>query len=242
MKCGNCDTSLDGIIDEPGQERTPCPICGSTKRVFEVSIKEEIFLRDQFDLLGKRAGRSIAFRQSPWEGKASAADIHGDGSLSHSMDGGSPKGEEDSQRACRLLIAHLNSKGDNWQEPNEGVADVDWEAKNPSTDRTLSMQVTRVIVDPNFWRQVSVQKGFTERNIKKERLHAYIKAAIEHKVRTIISKGNITLVLDATRLPLLSFEDVVFQFREIHQEWIAMLGFDAIWIVGPSDELVWRLD
>jgi hypothetical protein len=37
VSCANCQTSLDEPSDVPAEQREPCPVCGSTGRVFELS-------------------------------------------------------------------------------------------------------------------------------------------------------------------------------------------------------------
>ena len=55
-------------------------------------------------------------------------------------------------------------------------------------------------------------------------------------------RSNLMLALDATRLPVLGFEDVVEEFQARFGTWIKSLGFEAVWLVGPQDSLTWRLD
>ncbi len=58
--CSNCgatiDTSHDGV-----NFRTPCQLCGSIKRIYNVSIKESIVLRDGIGVKGKRVGEKRPF-------------------------------------------------------------------------------------------------------------------------------------------------------------------------------------
>jgi hypothetical protein len=49
-------------------------------------------------------------------------------------------------------------------------------------------------------------------------------------------------VLDATRLPAHGFDAVVEAFRSRWGAWTKGLGFDEVWVVGPSESLTWRLD
>jgi hypothetical protein len=49
-------------------------------------------------------------------------------------------------------------------------------------------------------------------------------------------------VLDATETPDLAFTQIVNSFRAYHGMWAKELGFKSIWIVGPVEDLVHRLD
>ena len=149
--------------------------------------------------------------------------------------------------ACRVLVSVLNASEGNWTDlvPGEGV--VDCEAVDSDLpDRKLSIQVVRAIVDQSLWKQLNRQGSFEELNVSKGQLVGQMKDAIEKKAndRTIprTVRQSLTLALDATRLPVLGFEDVVEEFQAQFGTWAKSLGFEAVWLVGPQDSLTWRLD
>jgi hypothetical protein len=193
-----------------------------------------------------RENRQIGFSESEREGRASAADENADGSISYALTGPSPQGEEDTLAVCRKLIAKLNRAGSNWSEPVLGTAGVDCEACNPlDEEKTLSIQVVRAIVDPEFSRHLS-EVGHIQGRDDMERLAQYLRDAIGHKasekkIPTRLRSG-LVLALDANRLSHLTLDAVVEEFKIHHGDWASSLGFKEIWLVGPVDDLTWRLD
>jgi|GEM_PF-1777763 len=245
--CSNCGECLDDLPASLSGEKAPCPKCGSTARNIQVKVSNTINATDYAAMLGKREGRAIGFRESTREGRATSADRHDDGSLSYSLLGSSPQGEEDTLTACRVLVKVLNASGENWADPAPSEGIVDCEAVDTKfSNRRLSIQVIRAIADQELWRKLNLQKNLHESRVGKNQLVYQIKSTIEKKAndraipRTI--RPSLTLALDATRLPVLGFEDVVEEFRSQFGNWAKSLGFKAIWLVGPQDKLTWRLD
>jgi hypothetical protein len=194
-----------------------------------------------------RNGKKNGFVETAKEGRVTSVDRSDDGLLSYSIQGSSPQGEEDTLPTCRVLISVLNASGGNWMDPVRVPDDdiVDCEAVNVNhPDRKLSIQVVRAIVDKKLWNQLNEQGRFEELNVSKEQLIAQIKSAIEKKDRAIAPADHpsLTLALDATRLPVLGFEDVIEEFHSQFGSWTRSLGFEAIWLVGPQSSLTWRLD
>jgi hypothetical protein len=199
--------------------------------------------------LHRRDNEAIGFEQSR-EGGTSTADQSDEGALSYRVTGKSPQGEEDTLSACRILVAVLNKAGGDWDEPTyeptkeDGVVDcqaVDRQSKG----KKLHVQITHADVDPQFWLTLS-RDGVIEGNKTPEALVEVIKSAIDHKANhRKIPKANrqgLLLALDATRLPALSFDAVAEAFRSRWGPWAHTLGFDSVWLVGPSESLTWQLD
>jgi len=246
--CNNCGEPLDGLPDLPSGDRSPCPRCGSIVRTLSRSVANGLPLSDHVTALGRRKDTLFAFRESSDpDGRASSADRADDGSLSYSLSGSSPQGEEDSLSACRLLVRKLNLRGDNWSDPVPGDGVVDCEAAHAGQrQRKLQIQVVRAATDQNLWRQLSIQRGVTKSSVDSSTLASEIKHAIEKKAdeRVIPSsvRPGLTLALDATRLPAFAFDDVLEVFHREYSVWTKSLGFEAVWLVGPVPELVCRLD
>ena len=206
--CRECGECLDNLSPLPSGERSLCPKCGSTARSFHVAISETIRLQDHVAALGRREGRAIGFRESAREGRATSADRNDDGSLSYSILGSSPQGEEDTLAACHVLVRVLNAIGGNWTEPSvlgEGV--VDCEAVDRALpSRKLSIQVVRAIANPNLWEKLNRRGIFEELNVTNDQLVAQMKEAIEKKSndraipRTIRQSLTLALPLTAKRL------------------------------------------
>jgi hypothetical protein len=243
--CKNCGVSLDNLLSPPSGQRSPCPNCGSTVRHINVSVSETINVSTHLSALARRGGKTIGFRESEREGRATSADRHEDGSLSYSILGSSPQGEEDTLSACRMLIKVLNASGANWSEPTPGQGIVDCEAVDAKfPDRKLSIQVIRAISDQDLWKKLNIQGSFDDLNVSKDQLVNHLRDAIMKKAAAIpqgIRRG-LTLALDATRLPVLGFQDVAEEFKCQFGPWSKSLGFESVWLVGPLESLTWRLD
>ena len=55
-KCADCGASIVHDADASGT-RIPCVVCGSMKRIYNVSITEKIIARDGYGLKAKRLGK-----------------------------------------------------------------------------------------------------------------------------------------------------------------------------------------
>src|SRR6266571_5310776 len=45
MKCRSCSHPFENVADAPMEQRTPCPRCGSTARVYEIQLSAELGFR-----------------------------------------------------------------------------------------------------------------------------------------------------------------------------------------------------
>jgi hypothetical protein len=197
-------------------------------------------------MLGTRDGRTITFRETPREGRITAADRHEDGSLGYSLEGSSPQGEEDTLRACRLLVVKLNATGDSWDDPVKGEDVVDGMASDRRSKRKLCMQVVHAVIDQDFWRDLNKFGAIAQAKVSSSELATQLRNAIAKKStdreipRSL--RTGLALVLDATRLPAHAFDGVIEEFHNQFGAWTASQGFDAVWLVGPQIPLIWRLD
>jgi len=246
VKCGGCGVALSEPVDTPVEARAPCPSCGSTKRAFEVHVTDSVQVTSHISALHERQGEAIGFSESEREGCASSASLRGEGSVDISLIGSSPQGEEDTTAACQVLKERLNLDGARWgkvvagREPADCVLVDSEDAK-----RTLAVQVVRAIASQEPWRELN-SSGSAERSLSSSAAVAAMRAAIEAKARDTkiprSTRPKLILALDATRLPGLAFDAIVREFRSTSMTWAASHGFAAIWLVGPTSRLVWRLD
>jgi DNA-directed RNA polymerase subunit RPC12/RpoP len=242
--CAKCGRQLDESTDLPCAERIPCPDCGSTSRSFYKSAHDSINMSDHVSALHQRKGKTIGFRESARQGRSASADQGEDGELSYTLNGSSPQGEEDTLLACRILVNKLNNVGGNWQPPTIGEGVIDCQAVDRQCkERKLYIQVVRANVDTELWKTLNLE-GKIERRDNSTALAKQIKSAIEAKVQKVptASRRGLVLALDATRLPALGFDAVVEDFHSKWSPWASALGFDSIWLVGPSESLTWQLD
>jgi hypothetical protein len=122
---------------------------------------------------------------------------------------------------------------------------VDCEAKDTADpDNVLQVQVVRAITDQNFWRTLNNQGAAQQSGVDALMLAADIENTIKTKAMRIApgARSGLTLALDATLLPAVAFDHVIQEFRRQHGSLAASLGFTAIWLVDPLDDLVQKLD
>jgi len=247
VSCNSCGYDLENL-DDPAGERTPCPDCGAKVRRFEVRVSAGIEMSDYVMMLQRRKEKNVGFRESKRNGRAASADDHGNGTLSYSLSGDSPQGEEDTLNVCSRLIQALNAQGrDVWQlSTTEGYADDGSAIDSRTPSRSLSIQVVRAVVDSTLWQELS-QSGDVTRTVTDPKfLVDEIVKAIQLKANPVklpdSVRHGLLLALDATRLPVFGFDSVIEQFRSHHSDWVTGLGFESVWLVGPTADLVWRLD
>ena len=246
-KCGSCGLELP---EEKGNanERDPCPSCGSTTRQFDQTIEETVRVSDNFMMEVQHEGRTVGFRESAREGRAASGDDHGDGTLSLTLTGTSPQGEEDTASACRVLVRAMNGKGDTWNAPAAGTGDVDCVATNAADEKAapLNIQVVRAIVDPEMWHSLAARGMLEKPKVEAEKIADLIADALGKKLDPrkipLPQRPALVLALDATRLPALAFDAVIDSFRERHGALVRGAGFRSVWLVGPSESLTKRLD
>ena len=70
-----------------------------------------------------------------------------------------------------------------------------------------------------------------------------LRDAISKKERRIPmeARRDLILALSALDSPAHAFDDVIEAFRSSYGEWASTLGFEQIWIVGPSLILTHRV-
>ena len=97
-----------------------------------------------------------------------------------------------------------------------------------------------------LWRELNLQGKFENRESREEDLAKLLKEAIskkakDHKIPQSIRK-SLVLALDANRLPIMGFTDVIEKYHVLYEDWTKEQGFKEVWLVGPNDSLVKRLD
>lgn len=246
--CAKCRRDLADVIplDTPNT-RERCPDCGATARTGECSFDEAIELADGFSGLGKRASESFAYREANQQGQASEADLQDDGTADFAAFGTSSQGEDDTLKACEILVAALNERGGSWTAPLEGTGVVDCCSQDRIDPKSsLDVQVVRAVSDPSFWRELNATGQAIRNSVLNAALAKLIEDAIKKKandrVIPVVSRRDLVLALDATRLPVLGFDAISRQATQLLGRWASELGFASVWLVGPRTELTWRLD
>lgn len=245
VRCGECGERLADKLPLSESPRDPCPVCGSSRLSVSITVREEAQVTSQLAALQERDGKAIGFTEGPRKGLSSSASQTDDGKVEFSLEGRSPQGEEETLQVCETLIHKLSESGLRWSDPVEGLQDVDCEARDLDTDRRIRIQVVRAVVDPALWIEVA-QSGSTNRAETIDEIADALRTAIESKANPCkipeSQRADITLALDASRLPGHVLDAPVSHFVEYFRDWAASLGFEGIWIVGPNARLTWRLD
>lgn len=246
VNCGECGAALDEGVSTPVEARLPCPSCGSTKRAVSVSLTASAQASGHLSALHERQGEAIGFSESERQERTSGASQRGDGSVEMFLVGSSPQGEEDTNATCQVLKERLNLDGARWGNIASGNEPADCVLVDTvEANRTLQVQVVRAIVSQKLWQTLN-SEGSSQRLLSPATAVAEIRAAIEAKAldRKIPRpmRSKLVLALDATRLPGLTLDAIVREFRSTNLTWTASHGFGAVWLVGPISRLVWRLD
>jgi hypothetical protein len=163
-----------------------------------------------------------------------------------SIEGDSRQGESGTIEVCGILVRRLNKDGFSWESPYDPTADIsrreegiDCEAKD--REKVLKVQVTRVETD--IWKDLS-------KNQKAGKI-SKIKCTVENIWNVILRKSNrippdqrkdLVLALDAIETPIYALENVVEAFGNKYGAKTTSLGYEAVWMVGPTEELTYRLD
>jgi hypothetical protein len=154
------------------------------------------------------------------------------------------QGEEDVLQVCRSLRAALALQGEPWGPFSRALSpddDADAVARNDA-GAELRVQVTQVEQRVVWGRVARAGQVSSQRSVRE--LVANIRAAVESKVKkkySLAQRSNLPLALDAIRSPGHVHEPVPTRFLADHGQWAAGLGYQAIWLVGPTAELTRRL-
>jgi len=148
--------------------------------------------------------------------------------------------EEDVLQVCRSLRAALQREGQVWARfslPPTQADDADAIAED-GAGAVLRVQVTRV--ERAAWGRLAQSGQATLRRSIEERVPD-VRAAVESKLYPDAQRRKLLLALDAIRSPGYVEDPVVAVFLATHGTWAAGLGYQAIWLVGPTAELTHQL-
>lgn len=231
IRCQRCDVELPpefGSIP-----RLPCPECGSTGRQVSMAVGGGT---------SKLTGGNVSLIHTR-PGLDSEARRDDQGNISLTATGRSPKNEEDVLEVCSRLVRQLNTSGETWSVPIAGMQDVDAISVNSAGD-CLQMQVTRASTNREFWETLN-RIGSTSRRYFDTTVANEIMEAIRRKSKSkypLEQRKKLVLVLDAARTPSHTFQPVLVAFRDRYFRECQEAGFAQVWLVGPQDSLVERID
>jgi len=201
--------------------------------------------------IGPQEGFVEGLRVIRGDGKSSyTGDVTADGTVIESMAGPAPSTEVGELRTMRILIERLNLDGENWGPPWRETGPergVDCVADNlADADHQLLVQVT-MPPESVILRALGTGALVPRSRESAEAVGPLYEALKEKhrkdlKYREVREGKRVVLAVDATHLSGYSFRSAVGAFREVHGRWAATLGFEAIWLVGPTAQMTYRID
>jgi hypothetical protein len=208
------------------------PTCQSTLREFYIKAEPGSYLSlgGSLSLIHKRPGLQ------------STAQADDQGKITLTITGPAPRNEDGAVEICARLVRTLNRTGGDWSIPTEGKQDID-RYSTDSAGNKLQMQVARAGNNNRLWQVVndagSATMDYSTSTAAREMIDAILKKSGKYPAE---QKKHLSLVLDAARTPSHTFQQVGDAFRTQHLEECQKAGFAEVWIVGPQDSLVERLD
>jgi hypothetical protein len=206
----------------------------------QLRVTESAFIEKK----GVDGSEGIRVERGGDDSRSSSADLTATGRLDDRVSGkASPKVLRE-LRVADLLVERLNRDGGQWRQPRRLDASakdergVDCEASDPS-GKILSIQVTSV--ERELWRQLSRDPEVARTSPTIDDVVDAVGWAIARKGR-VDGRGKITLAIDGTDSTAPSLRTVVLTFRQRHGRWARDEGHEAVWVVGPTVDLVNRLD
>lgn len=154
-------------------------------------------------------------------------------------------GEHGTPETCRTLMLALNSQGGRWSTTNfeSGLAYTDCVLTDDSS-RSLNIQVVRANSDPAFWEQLNrtrrIEESGTDAGVLAKAMFQFIARKAE-KIPAD-ARAAITLALNAQDFPACASHEVIERFRSEFQSSASEFAFATVWAVGPTPQLVVRLD
>lgn len=245
--CSHCGYEYDDptkIAAMRRGQRFPCPQCGSQTITFGVALVAR--LSTSATIVAHKppsdqTGESVRIERGGDDPRVAGADVHGLRGLSDEVEGrASPKALSE-LRTATILVEYLNSQGAQWESPNlyAGKREVGVDAVAQSGASRLLIQVTTR--EREIWRRTAREGRVERADPDVSTAVEAIRAAIDDK-KLFSEIGDVVLALDGTDSPRYALQVVTDQFRDRHATWAMAIGYKEIWMVGPSADLVHRLD
>jgi hypothetical protein len=180
------------------------------------------------------------------DSRVASVDRPEDGSLSEEVLGTPPRRETE-QRTAKLLVERLNADGGSWSEPrlmdeerNRTRAQedgVDCESQD-ADGATLKIQVTSP--EAELQRLLQREGAAGRQSPDEESFVDALLTAIERKAH-VDGRQEHVLAIDATDFPAYSLRTVVEKVSSEHSDEVSAARFKAVWVVGPTIDLVTQI-
>lgn len=161
------------------------------------------------------------------------------------IEGCPPQNEEGTLDACEILVNYLNQLTDQPTFLSPYVVSHKYlDALAQRVDKNqqpLSIQVVRAVASDKFWHALAKQKIFSKVYNLTKASELLVEAINKKLGIPEENRSEIVLLLDAVTTPFLSFRGIIDNFIQQYTKWMLQLGFQEIWIVGPSPTMTHRL-
>jgi hypothetical protein len=245
---------MEEVVCECGQrfERTGpkdvCPTCGIEHRSITVTDSLVVSLSENVVIVRRHEDNAVGVRMAGDLGRDISADLQPGGETESSIRAHPRTNEQNVPEVARIFQQHLNNEGAAWLDP-EICANVSAKEERGvdfilrEGDRSMECQVVRPGYQ-NFklWPRIAGGDTVQMKQVSAEAAED-LKKAIERKERKIPPRDRscITLVIDVIETPALVLGSVPDEFRRLYGAWAKSLKFGAIWIVGPTSQLTFKL-
>ncbi|MEM4721763.1 MAG: hypothetical protein QXT73_06875 [Candidatus Methanomethylicaceae archaeon] len=213
-----------------------------------MSEKKEKELDGGLTMHGRLVARKIspdgsdAIRVADDQRQSVTADLTSGGAARYEVAGKSSQNEEGTLYVCQILAHRLRDdrivRGvQKATGPERGV-----DCEILTNTEILQVQITRPAT-PDFWKTLNTNAE-AKRSISLTDAAADVVAVVKAKAQktSFNDRAQIILALDATETAVHAMPSVVRVICEQYSNDIAKLGFKAVWIVGPTSELTFRID
>jgi hypothetical protein len=209
----------------------------------------QVRVRERAVVIKRTEGTVTAIRITDDHTQNLAADIHDDGTITLLVTGHPSVGEDVVPRVAATLQDRLRLDGQDFQTvtdlsrtPAQTERGVDCELTTVD-GQVIQIQVVRADLNQSLWRALS-SAGRASAKYSVAALVEALKQVIALRARRIAvaDRRALTLALDATIVGSHAFQCIIDAFRTEYGAWVRELGFSAVWCVGPTASLTWRLD
>jgi hypothetical protein len=156
---------------------------------------------------------------------------------------GRPSYNEDlTQETVRMLMGH--SRWADWDGAIENVvpgSGADCKVGKLNSPDTLLVEVLRAEPDRTYWKELSDSERTSVPERTLQEMADGLWGQIENNKGQRDNKG-VVLAVNALRTPAFAFLQVVQAFRRTYGQPAASLGFLEVWICGPAEDMIFRLD
>lgn len=244
--CGYEYPDASAVASSSGDDRQPCPRCGSRNVNFALELVASVTPTASawaHKPPGADGREAIRVMRGGDDARVASADAGAAGEVDDRIEGRAARKAQSELRTAAVLVEALNSYGEEWSAPKlrtgreDGVDAVANWIDDPA--RELRIQVTTP--ERGAWALLAKVDSAERSESDATGAVEAIKAALEGKTR-FAGRSEIVLALDATDSPRYALERVVQAFRAEHGEWVRGIGYDAVWLVGPVTAMVHRLD